>query len=98
MSTTPPLPDLVLYGRPGCTLCDEARDIVRALLAQRIDRGLPAPVLIERDIDTDPTWQRAYFASIPVLEFAGRRIDMVTSLASVRRLLDGTPEPASGAR
>jgi hypothetical protein len=96
MSTTAPVPDLVLYGRPDCALCDEARDMIRALLAQRLDQGLPSPGLIERDIDTDAHWQREYFALIPVLEFDGRRIETVTSLATVRQLLDSWPHTASG--
>ena len=83
----PPLPDLILYGRPGCGLCDEARDLVGALLAARRQAGLATPVLVERDIETDPDWERAFFASIPVVELDGRRIELATSAARVRRLL-----------
>jgi hypothetical protein len=86
MSVTP-LPDLILYGRPGCGLCDEARAMVVALLDQRRTAGLPAPTLVERDIETDPGWERAFFATIPVLELGDRRLEAVTSLAKVRRLL-----------
>jgi Glutaredoxin-like domain (DUF836) len=82
------LPDLVLYGRADCALCDEARDLITALLADRRSRGLPAPALVERDIDADPAWQRAYFATIPVVELADRRIETTVSLAGLRRLLD----------
>ena len=94
----PPLPDLILYGRAECSLCDETRDLIRALLDDRRARGLPTPTLLERDIDTDPAWQSAFFASIPVVELADRRIEMATSLAAVRRLLaevlDGLPTTA----
>ncbi len=82
-----PLPDLVLYGRADCQLCDEARGILAALLEERAHAGLLAPTLVERDIDTDPTWERAYFASIPVVELGDRRLELVTSAAKVRRLL-----------
>jgi glutaredoxin-like protein DUF836 len=82
-----PLPDLILYGRPECGLCDEARDLVAALLADRRTRGLPAPALVERDIDSDPDWQRAYFATIPVIELGDRRIETLVSLAALRSLL-----------
>jgi hypothetical protein len=82
-----PLPDLILYGRADCGLCDEARDLVTALLADRRARGMPAPVLVERDIDTDPEWQRAFFATIPVIELGDRRIETVVSLAALRSLL-----------
>ena len=86
MSLTP-LPDLILYGRPGCGLCDETRSLLRELLTARRAAGLAAPALVERDIETDPEWERAYFASIPVVELAERRLELATSAAKVRRLL-----------
>jgi len=82
-----PLPDLILYGRPGCHLCDEARETVEALLRQRSEAGQPTPRLVERDIETDDAWQRAWFASIPVLELGDRRLELATSQAKIRRLL-----------
>ena len=51
---TAPLPDVVLYARAGCHLCDDAREILRALLAERAAQGRPEPRLLERDIDDDP--------------------------------------------
>ena len=92
------LPDLILYGRADCSLCDETRDLLHALLEDRKRRGLPSPALIERDIDSDPSWQRAFFASIPVVELGERRIEMANSLAALRRLfaevLDAQPTTA----
>jgi Glutaredoxin-like domain (DUF836) len=82
-----PLPDLVLYGRPGCELCDETRTFLRALLDERAEAGRPAPTLVERDIETDPDWERAYFASIPVVELGDRRLEVATSVAKLRRFL-----------
>jgi hypothetical protein len=82
-----PLPDLILYGRPDCRLCDEARETVIALLRQRDESGQPGATLIERDIETDDAWQRAYFATIPVLELGDRRLELATSQAKIRRLL-----------
>ena len=82
-----PLPDLILYGRPGCHLCDEAREMVDALLTQRANAGQPSLRLVERDIETNADWQRAYFKTIPVIELGDRRIELVTSLAGIRRLL-----------
>ena len=81
------LPDLIMYGRADCGLCDEARALVTALLADRRARGLPAPALVERDIDTNHDWQRAFFATIPVIELGGRRIETVVSLGALRSLL-----------
>jgi hypothetical protein len=86
MSLTP-LPDLILYSRAGCALCDEARTLVNALLDARQLAGLATPTLVERDIETDPGWERAYLASIPVIELGGRRLELATSAAKVRRLL-----------
>ncbi len=85
--TLAPLPDLILYGRPGCGLCDEARALVDDLLAARRQAGLTVPNVVERNIETEPGWERAYFASIPVVELSGRRIELATSAAKVRRLL-----------
>jgi Glutaredoxin-like domain (DUF836) len=86
MSATP-LPHLILYGRPDCGLCDEARSMIVALVADRAKRGLPVPDVVERDIASDPDLERAYFATIPVVELGERRLETVTSLAKVRRLL-----------
>ena len=82
-----PLPDLFLYGRPGCHLCEDALEILTDLLAARARAGLAAPTLIERNIDTDPAWQRAYFETIPVVELGGRRIELATSPGRIGRLL-----------
>ena len=82
-----PLPDLVLYGRPGCHLCDEAETALSALLDDRRREGLPAPALVVRDIETDPAWERAYLTTIPVVELGDRRLELATSVAKLRRLL-----------
>lgn len=83
-----PHPDLILYSRPGCHLCDEARAILQALLDERNGAGRPSPTLVERDIETDPVLERAYFASIPVVELGERRLELATSVAKLRRLLN----------
>ena len=82
-----PLPDLILYGRPGCHLCDDARVLVASVLDARARAGLAAPTLIERDIETDPAWQRAFFETIPVVELGDRRIELATSATRIQRLL-----------
>jgi hypothetical protein len=90
-----PLPDLILYGKPGCGLCDEARANAQAILGQRATTGLAVPRLVERDITTDPTWERAFFLTIPVFELGDRRLELATSVvrlqALVREVLDGRP-------
>ena len=82
-----PLPDLILYGREGCHLCAEARISITLLLSERASTGRPTPTLVERDIESDPAWQRAYFTTIPVIELGDRRLELVTSVAKMRRLL-----------
>ncbi len=86
MSGTP-LPDLILYSRPGCHLCDETRELLQALLDERKAAGLPTPTFQERDIESDPALERAFFTSIPVVELGDRRLELVTSPAKLRRLL-----------
>lgn len=93
---TPPLPSLILYSRPGCHLCDDARMALEALLADRAARGLAAPRLEERDISTAPELERRFGTEIPVVELGERRLTLATSPVRLRRLLedglaDGVP-------
>jgi hypothetical protein len=85
MST--PLPELVLYTRAGCHLCDETRAIVQGLLEDRAARGQRIAALRERDITTDAAWERQFFATIPVVELGGHRLELATSAAKLRRFL-----------
>lgn len=91
-----PHPDLILYVRAECTLCADAREMVTALLEDRRAWGRAVPSVVERDIDTDADWQRAYFDRVPVLEFGDRRLETVTSLARIRRLLAEVLDGALG--
>ena len=84
---TAPLPDLVLYGRPGCHLCEETHDALLALLALRSAAGLPVPPLVERDIETDDDWLRRYLVAIPVVAYGERELALATSPAKLRRFL-----------
>ena len=90
---TTPLPDLVLYMRPGCGLCEEARAAIDLLIADRAAHGRPVPVVVERNIDEDPAMQRELFDRIPVIELGSGRLELATSVARLRRLfadiLDG---------
>jgi glutaredoxin len=94
-----PLPDLILYGRPGCGLCDEARDLLRALIDERGRAGRPTPTLTEIDIESDPDLERRLFTTIPVVELGDRRLELATSAAKLRRLLSDVldAEPATTA-
>ncbi len=52
---------LVLYGRPGCHLCDEARSVLERV-------GEP---FAEIDIETDDALHAAYLLRIPVVALDG---------------------------
>ena len=91
-----PLPDLYLYTRDGCHLCDEARAIVQGLLEDRAARGRRTAAIRERDISSNPAWERRYFAAIPVLELGERRLELATSPAKVRRFLDDALDGSLG--
>jgi hypothetical protein len=94
LNVAPPLPDLVLYTRPSCDLCDEARDAIQSVLEDRAARGMPLPRMVERDIETDPELERGLGDVIPVVELGDRRLQLAVSAGRIRRLLadvlDGT--------
>jgi hypothetical protein len=73
--------------RPGCHLCDEARDAIRLVCEDRTARGLGNPQVVERNIDADEDAHRRYFDRIPVLEFGDRRVELIVTVGKVRRLL-----------
>ena len=98
-----PLPDLILYTRPGCHLCDEAREAIEAVLADRQARNLPVPSVVEIDIESDPELHRRFLERIPVVELADSRIELIVTVGKLRRVfakvLDGTatdPGPDPG--
>lgn len=92
---TPPLPDVVLYSRPGCHLCDDAHEALDALLAERAAAGRPVPAIVERNIDEDADLHRRYAFTIPVVAVGDRELDLATSPAKLRRLLDEALDGAS---
>jgi len=75
-------PRVVLYTRPGCHLCDEARDTL-----ERVRSELPF-VLEERDIERDPALLRAYLERIPVVTIDGAEaFELELDEAAVRERL-----------
>ncbi|HZB06836.1 MAG TPA: glutaredoxin family protein [Thermoleophilaceae bacterium] len=62
------MPVVTLFGKPGCHLCDEARDLVRRVCDGR------AVELREIDITLDPTLNREYGERIPVLVLNGEEL------------------------
>lgn len=87
LAVTPPLPFLILYGRSGCHLCEDARRSLDALLADRLARGLPAPQIVERSIEDDDDLQRRYALTIPVIVLGDQELGLVTTAGKLRRFL-----------
>ena len=94
---TAPLPDLIIYGRPGCHLCEDAHVILEALLARRAEVGLPVPAVVDRNIEDDAAWHRRYLVTIPVIAIGDLELELATSAAKIDRflaeVLDGTAAP-----
>jgi glutaredoxin len=59
-------PTVVLFGREGCCLCDDAREVLLRVRARH------PFTLEERDIDEDERLLRAYLERIPVVTIDGR--------------------------
>jgi glutaredoxin len=75
---------VTLYTRPGCHLCDDARDAIIDLRAER-----PRFELREVNIETDERLHRLYLERIPVVEVAGEEVsELALDLAAVRARLD----------
>jgi glutaredoxin len=74
---------VVLYGREGCCLCDDARKVL-----QRVRRDRPFE-LLERDIDADDALLRAYLERIPVVTIDGEEVfDLFVDEPELQRRLD----------
>ena len=84
---TAPLLDLVLYGRPGCHLCEDAHGILDGFLADRLARGLPTPALVDRNIEDDEDLHRRFALTIPVVAYGDRELPLATSPAKLGRFL-----------
>lgn len=59
---------VTLYGRPGCSLCDHAEQMLA-----RIGRRLPMAVELV-NIETDDALHQRYMFEIPVIAVAGAEV------------------------
>jgi glutaredoxin len=66
-----PAPTLTLIGKPGCHLCDDARQVVDGVLEELGSAGV-AVRLVERSILDEPELAAAYTEDIPVVLVDGR--------------------------
>ncbi|MEA2129993.1 MAG: hypothetical protein QOJ85_2884 [Solirubrobacteraceae bacterium] len=72
-------PRLVLYGRAGCHLCDDARAVLERV-------GEP---FAEVDIETDDALLAAYLERIPVVAVDGEEVfDFFVDEGALRERLD----------
>ncbi len=74
---------VVLYSRPGCGLCDEARAVILA------ERARTPFAFEEVDVSADDELEREYGIRIPVVAVDGRevfevRVDPASFVALVR--------------
>jgi glutaredoxin len=77
---------VVLYGRPGCCLCDDAREVLERV------RGRQPFALEERDIEQDETLMRAYLERIPVVTIDGTEaFELFIDEAELERLVATRP-------
>lgn len=90
---SPPLPELVLYTREDCHLCDEARTSIELVLSERRAAGRPIPPFREVDIASDEDLERTYRDRIPVVVLGDERLELVVGprrvARAIERVLDG---------
>ena len=75
---------VTLFERPGCHLCEEAREAILALASEA-----GAEVELHRvDIESDDRLLSAYLERIPVIEVAGEEVsELVPDHDALRRAL-----------
>jgi glutaredoxin len=73
---------VTLYGKPGCHLCEEAREVVDRVRTRR-------PFELEEvDITRDPTLEARYRERIPVIAIDGEEsLELVIEASELERCL-----------
>jgi hypothetical protein len=75
---------LTLYSKPGCHLCEDAKDKIARLTARGYDLSVE-----ERDISRDPVLFDRYRYVIPVVELPdGRTLEAPISEFKLAQLLE----------
>jgi glutaredoxin len=73
---------VVLYTRPGCCLCEQAREVLERV------RGKHPFALAERDIEQDDGLLHSYLERIPVIEIDGiEAFELFVEESELERLL-----------
>ena len=82
-------PEVILYGRDGCCLCDDARAILERVRAEQ------PFALAEVDIEDDERLLRAYLERIPVVLVDGvQAFELFVDEAELRRRLAAAGDSA----
>ncbi len=77
------MPDIQIYSRPGCHLCEQLIEEIMPLVRGRAE-------LEVLNIDTRQDWQEEYGTRVPVVEFDGRCIcQHELDRNALARVLDG---------
>jgi len=85
-------PNLIIYSRPGCHLCDVMKAVV-----ERVGQTV-AVSLEEIDISRDPELESHYGLEIPVLTIDGTKVAKYrVSEEDLRRMLSARVGQAGGA-
>jgi glutaredoxin len=75
---------VVLFSRPGCHLCDEARREILAMREQGLDFELE-----EVDIESDDTLLKRYLERIPVVTVGAEQVsELILDRDALRARLD----------
>ena len=76
--------EVIVYGRPGCHLCDEAIELLEQLRSEGLRFELRSI-----NIESDATLHAALLERIPVIEVDGKRIsELVPNRDTLWRSLD----------
>lgn len=62
---------LTLIGKPACHLCDVAREVIEAVIAELPDAAADAIEIDERSIADDPALYELWWEKIPVVLIDG---------------------------
>ncbi len=78
-----PIPEVTLYGRPGCHLCDDAREAILALRREGVRLDLR-----EVNIEDDERRHAELVERIPVVEVGGTIVsELVLDVHALRSRL-----------
>jgi glutaredoxin len=84
--------EVVLYSRPGCKLCDEAREQLRAMARQG-----PRFEIRDVNIEDDERLHAAYLERIPVIELEGEVVsELWLDRGALQARLDTVPTMGDG--